>query len=188
MDLNVFNEFRDSAGKNGVLLYYTGEFSQNVVATIGDSLKKRLEATNASSTARRKVFSTFMEMAQNVVHYGQEDESAGSKDGTFAVGTTDNDRFFIVCGNPIRLEHVARLKEKLEPLRRMTLDEIKAAYREQLRNDGHNEQNPQSKGAGLGFLTVAREASEPIDYRIVFNSDDRNGAESRAEFYLRATI
>lgn len=185
MDLNLFNQFREAAGQNGILLYYTGEFSQNVVATIGDSLKKRLEATNASTSARRKVFSTFMEMAQNIVHYG---EGEGNRDGTFAVGRTADERFFLVCGNPIRLEHVPRLQEKLEPLRRMTLDEIKQAYREQLRNDGHNEQNPDSKGAGLGFLTVAREASEPIDYRIVFNSGDRHGAESCAEFYLRATI
>lgn len=185
MDLTLFNQFRESAGQNGILLYYTGEFSQNVVATIGDSLKKRLETTNASSSARRKVFSTFMEMAQNIVHYGQAD---GGTEGTFAVGRTDDERFFLVCGNPIHLEHVPHLQEKLEPLRRMTLDEIKLAYREQLRNDDHHEQNPGSKGAGLGFLTVAREASEPIDYRIVFNSGDRNGAESRAEFYLRATI
>lgn len=185
MDLTLFNQFRESAGQNGILLYYTGEFSQNVVATIGDSLKKRLETTNASSSARRKVFSTFMEMAQNIVHYGQAD---GGTEGTFAVGRTGDERFFLVCGNPIRLEHVPHLQEKLEPLRRMTLDEIKLAYREQLRNDEHHEQNPGSKGAGLGFLTVAREASEPIDYRIVFNSGDRNGAESRAEFYLRATI
>lgn len=186
MDLNLFNQFRELAGQNGILLYYTGEFSQNVVATIGDSLKKRLEATNASSSARRKVFSTFMEMAQNIVHYGAAE--AGGSEGTFAVGCTGDERFFLVCGNPIRLEHVPRLQEKLEPLRRMTLEEIKLAYREQLRNDEHKEQNPDSKGAGLGFLTVAREASEPIDYRIVFNSGDRHGAESRAEFYLRATI
>lgn len=188
MDLNVFKQFSEAAGENGILLYYTGEFSQNVVATIGDALKKRLEATNASSSARRKVFSTFMEMAQNIVHYGGGEAGEGSRDGTFAVGHTDDERFFLVCGNPIRLEHAPHLQEKLEPLRRMTLDEIKLAYREQLRNDEHNAQNPESKGAGLGFLTVAREASEPIDYRIVFNSGDRNGAESCAVFYLRATI
>lgn len=187
MQLDLFNAFRCTAADNGILFYYTGEFSQNVVAAIGDTLRQRLETVGAPQTARRKVFSTFVEMAQNILHYAHPGDAEGApKEGALAVGR-EGERFFVVCGNPIRLEHVPRLQEKLEPLRRMTVDEIKAAYREQLRNEGH-EADGVSKGAGLGFLTVARDAASPIDYHIAFNPENEHGSQGRADFYLRALI
>ena len=184
MNLDVFNAFRDSAEESGVIFYYTGTFSQNVVGAIGDSLKERLEAVNASRSARRKVFSTFVEMAQNILHYAADTTEAGAvqKFGALAVGKTE-EKFFVACSNPVRVEDIPRLHEKLEPLRQMSLAEVKTAYREQLRNE-HHDLDAVSKGSGLGFLTMAREASEPIEYHINFASE--NGG--RADLYLRAAI
>jgi hypothetical protein len=71
------------------------------------------------------------------------------------------------------------LREKLEPLKTMTLEEIKRAYQTTLRAD-----LPEgSKGSGLGFLTVARDASEPIEFEFAKcdNHDDMM-------FYLKATV
>lgn len=189
MKLDLFNTFRTTATGNGVIFYYTGIFSQNIVAAIGDTLKQRLDSVHASGTARRKVFSTFIEMAQNILHYAPE---AAEGDGllcpagygALAVGRNGNEHFFVVCWNPVRMEDVSRLHEKLEPLRQMSIDEIKAAYREQLRNDEHADDSL-SKGAGLGFLTMARDATEPIEYSIAFASD---AGGDRADLYLRATI
>lgn len=189
MKLDVFNSFRDIAHDNGVIFYYAGTFSQNVIAAIGDSLKQRLDAVHASSAARRKVFSTFIEMAQNILHYAPaiaapEGDAMPARYGALAVGRTDAEKFFVVCGNPVRMEDVSRLHEKLEPLRQMSIDQIKAAYREQLRNEDHASDTT-SKGAGLGFLTMARDATEPIEYSIAFASEAGGG---RADLYLRATI
>lgn len=184
MRLENFSNFCDLAADSGILFYYTGEFSQNVIGAMSDSLRQQLESVGASGPARRKVFSTFIEMAQNVMHYANNgDGGDGPRVGAMAVGRHD-DRFFVMCGNPVRVEHVERIRDKLEPLRAMTLDEIKVAYREQLRNDGHGK-DAISRGAGLGFLTVARESTAPLEYQIVFSSQRSDG---HAEFYLRATI
>ena len=150
---------------------------------MSDTLKQRLDAAGVSGPMRRKVFSTFIEMAQNIMHYADEPTAKGCKVGALAIGQKEDKRYWIVSGNPVRIEHVERIKSKVEPLRTMTIDEIKTAYREQLRNDEH-EKDGLSRGAGLGFLTVAREASEPIDYQIVYRSDQHE----YAEFYLRAAI
>lgn len=183
MQLNGFSAFCHHASNNGVLFYYTGEFSQNVIGAISDSLRQQLDTVGASGPARRKVFSTFIEMSQNIVHYADDTLNDGTQNGTVAV-THREGRFSIMSANPVKLEHVERLRTKLEPLRSMSLDEIKAAYKAQLRNEGHaNDQI--SKGCGLGFLTVARESSEPIEYQIVVSSERTDG---HAEFYLRATI
>ncbi len=181
MNLGRFNEFCSDASSNGILFYYTGEFTQNVVATLGDTVQQHLQSVAAKTSARRKVFSAFVEMAQNILHYG-EATTGGQKIGALAVGEVDG-RYFVVCGNPVRVEHMERLRGKLEPLRAMTLDEIKEAYRQQLRNDDHD-QDKISRGSGLGFLTVARESSAPIEYQIL----QKSGEDEIAEFYLRATI
>ncbi|THF66904.1 hypothetical protein E6C76_00465 [Pseudothauera nasutitermitis] len=182
MNLEDFSVFRQRASSDGVLFYYTGEFSANVIGAMSDTVRERLEALGTPGRLGRKVFSTFMEMAQNILHYADETACEGGRIGALAVGQ-EHGKFYVLCGNPVRTDHVERLRARLDPLRRMTLDEIKAAYRDQLRSDT-NAGDPISKGAGLGFLTVAREASEPIDYHIVFRADE----STHAEFYLRAVI
>ncbi|OIQ90691.1 hypothetical protein GALL_274210 [mine drainage metagenome] len=185
----IFKSFRGVADQSGVLFYYTGSFSQSIVAAIGDTLKQRLEGVGASNGARRKVFSSFIEMAQNILHYSAElpnhEDGVPLKQGALAVGR-EGEKFFVVCGNPVRAEDVPRLQEKLEPLRRMSLDEIKSAYRARLRNDAH-EADTISKGAGLGFLTVARDATEPIEYSIVYAAK-AGAAIGRVDLYLKAII
>lgn len=183
MQLEGFSNFCNHASSSGVLFYYTGEFSQNVIGAMSDSLRQQLDAVGASGPARRKVFSTFIEMAQNIVHYANDEASNGSRTGAMAVGQQEG-KFYVMCANPVRLEHVERLRAKLEPLRTMTLDEIKQAYKEQLRNEEHAKDSI-SRGSGLGFLTVARESSEPIEYHILMSSQRNDG---HAEFYLRAAI
>lgn len=183
MDLASFSQFCTQAAGSGILFYYTGDFSQNVVGAMSDTLRQRLEAVGASGPARRKVFSAFIEMAQNILHYADEAAGGGKRVGALAVGMSGDARFYVLCANPVRIDHVDRIRARLEPLRTMTMDEIKLAYREQLRNAAHD-QDEISRGAGLGFLTVAREASEPIEYRITY----RSGEAHFAEFQLRAAI
>jgi hypothetical protein len=64
-------------------------------------------------------------------------------------------------------------------LRTMTLEEIKRAYQDTLRA----EVPEGSKGAGLGFLTVARDASEPLEFEFEPCSGDDG-----MMFYLKATV
>lgn len=185
MQLDLFSVFRNTADFNGVLFYYNGSLSQNVIATMGDALKQRLESQDTSGPKARRLFSSFIEMVQNALHYSPDaPDSAGEKVGAVAVGKRD-DKYYIVCGNLVEQQHVERIRQKIEPLRSMTMDEIKKAYREQLKNEHHGDQDSVSKGAGLGFLTLARDASEPIEYSLT----PVDGHESElAYFYLKATV
>jgi hypothetical protein len=183
MNLSYFSDFCTLATKDGMLFYYTGDFSQNVIGAMSDTLRHRLETVGVSGPSRRRIFSAFIEMTQNVLKYADA-ELDGARIGSLAVGRGEDGKYFVMCGNPVRAEYVSRIKEKIEPLRSMTLEEIKAAYREQLRNDTHETNDKISQGAGLGFLTLARDSSEPIEYQIVYRSE----RPDYAEFYLRATI
>lgn len=64
-----FAQLRAQAEHNGLLLYYAGTFNPHVIQAAADTLKSRLASEDGSSSAKRKLFSTFIEMAQNVLHY-----------------------------------------------------------------------------------------------------------------------
>jgi hypothetical protein len=186
MELTKFNHFQDAAHDSGLLFYYTGYFSQSIVTAMSGTLKHRLEGQGAKGSTARKVFSAFIEMAQNVVHYSAErateaDAMDGEiRSGTVAVGQSP-DGYFVVCGNSVERGRVLSLRAKLDPICQMTAEEIKEAYKQQLRGST----DADSKGAGLGFLTVAREATAPIEYSFVDNSHE--GGDT-VFFYLKATI
>ena len=65
----------------------------------------------------------------------------------------------------------------------MTLEEIKRAYQDTLRA----EQPEGSKGAGLGFLTVARDASEPLEFEFA-GIQTKPHHDDDMMFYLKATV
>ncbi|MEW6444655.1 MAG: SiaB family protein kinase [Pseudomonadota bacterium] len=186
MQLDVFNAFRDHALRNGVLFYFNGYFSHNVIGAMGDTLRHRLEAQGTKGAVTRRVFSTFIEMAQNILNYGvdaERPEQGGQMSlGAVAIGEL-GDQFYIICGNHIDQAHVDRVREKLEAIRSMSNDEIKQAYKQQLRSQDH-EEDPISKGAGLGFLTVARDSSAPIEYTFI----EDQGSPDKVGFYLKAII
>lgn len=171
-----FERFQASAQDCGVLFYYAGEFTPAVIAAAADSLKARLATEDASGPAKRKLFSTFVEMAQNILHYAAAtpatDGTLPTPRGAIGVGREDmadtpeavHGHYWIVCSNPVDVDFVPRLTEKLNAVRAMSLEEIKQSYREQLRNPTHSADDPISKGAGLGLLTIARDSCAPLEY------------------------
>ncbi len=184
MLIDLFTVFREEADANGIVFYYSGILSQNVITTMSDSLKQKLQTQDEKGARSRKVFSTFIEMIQNALHYspGTPDSDA-TKEGSIIVGKKE-DKYFVICANFIQKQHESRIRNKIDPILEMSADEIRQAYRTQLKNDRHSDDTI-SKGAGLGFLTLARDSVEPIQYAI----RDAIGYEDELScFYLKATI
>ena len=85
------------------------------------------------------------------------------------------------CSNPVSQEVFERLESKLAVLSKMSIDEIKQTYREALRSDNPD---PTSKGGGIGLLTLAKDAREPIEYAFT----DLAHMPSAKNFQLSVTI
>ena len=182
-DYNQYREFCEFARQKNVIFYYVGYFSQNIITAMSEAVRLRLEQSGTAGPTRRKLFSSFVEMAQNIIHYSSETLTPAAQDddeirqGAVCIGKS-GERYYLLCANQVATQDVDALREKLEPLKTMTLEEIKRAYQNTLRAD-----LPEgSKGAGLGFLTVARDASEPLEFEFV------PCAAGRQMFYLKATV
>lgn len=189
MDLKEFGDFQSIAARAGIIFFHQGEFNESIVTAAAHSLRERLDEEGASGPAKRKLFSTFIEMAQNITHYAADTflEERHVKSGVIAVGkeNADSSNFWIVCSNLVDIQHVPRITEKLESVKSMTLEEIKKAYKSQLHNENHEASDEVSKGAGLGWLTIARDSAKPIEYS--FSSEPRYGS-LYALFFVKAVI
>jgi hypothetical protein len=164
--------FFDMAQQRNVIFYHMGYFSHSIVAAMAEVVKLQLEVSGVSGPTRRKLFSSFVELSQNIIHYSSDSLPPGQDNGALRQGavciTANPEGHLMLCANPIATSDVGALREKLEPLRDMTLEQIKLAYKASLRA----ETPVDSKGAGLGFLTMARDASAPLEFAFHPRADD----------------
>lgn len=165
------NIFAKDFSKKGIFFYYDGPISQNTVRDIVSILKQKLNLEHASGTIIRQVFPMVVENAQNIMHYSAEtltdDSGKELRAGKIMVGCKEN-YYFVWCGNIIENNRVYNLSRKLTALRNMTKDELMQYYMEQARK----KRDDNSKGAGLGFLEIARNASKPVEFD--FEKIDKN--------------
>ncbi len=82
--------------------------------------------------------------------------------GILTIGKEGDD--YVVCaGNLVEPGDINRLNARLSRIRDMSKDELKVLYKEQLRA----EPEIGSKGAGLGFMEIARRASKPLEFDFI---------------------
>jgi len=165
VDLATFHQ--KSLQRKGIFFSYIGPFSQNLLVEMGDILKQKMKLRHASPQTILKVFSMVVEQTQNIIYYSTGDaESTGLpyhnslNTGTLAVGF-DKGQYFVLCGNLVSTSAVGRLDLILESLQDLSAEELKELYKTKRR------EGPDilSKGAGLGFIEMARKASKVIEHR-----------------------
>nr|WP_320134014.1 SiaB family protein kinase [uncultured Holophaga sp.] len=149
----------------GVIFTYNGFLSEGILFALGEALKKKLSAEETDATTMKRVFSVFVEQAQNIIRYSAETVADEQREvnrissGLLRVGH-DGDRFFVVCGNVMRLADALPLRERLEKIQALDPAGIKAYYLEKIKAP----EDSGSKGASLGLIEIARRASEPIQF------------------------
>ena len=181
-------DLRSMLHKQGVIFAYSGYVTEPVLSGVGEALKQKLTIDDADTKTLRSVFAIFVEQMQNIIRYSAEMQHAPPlasdanalkeiRYGILTIGKEGVD--YIVCaGNLVRQTDVERLRERLSRIRDMNKDELKALYKEKLRADPEEG----SKGAGLGFMEIARRATQPIEFDFVDVDADYSF------FALKATI
>lgn len=179
------HDFRDLLSREGIVFCYSGYVTEGVLSGIGSALKTKLSTETGDKRTARGVFSLFVEQVQNVIRYSAEIESAPECEpagqelryGILTVGRVEG-RYFVSCANMIHRQDVERLRSNLERLQGLDAEGLKALYKETLRGDAPEG----SKGAGAGFIDIARRASQGFEF------DFLEISESRAYFAIRAFI
>jgi hypothetical protein len=187
-DGEAFLSLRQQLESRGIVFSYCGYLNENILSGIGNALQSKMAIEQTDQKISRGIFSTFVEQVQNVIRYSEEkigpeerkaQELAAAKAegreaqpilddgelryGTIAIGEKPDGTRFVTCANMILNENVARITESLESIRGLNRKELTHLMRE------HLKQGPPegSKGAGVGFISIAREANGNWEYDMV---------------------
>ncbi|MFP4393472.1 MAG: SiaB family protein kinase [Desulfohalobiaceae bacterium] len=165
------HQFYQQLQEKGIIFSFSGPISQSLLEGIGQTLKQKMSLEETSTNIIQKVFSIFVELMQNIINYSAqrvptEEAEQEISYGVLLVGK-EGEHFYIISGNYIEQEQEAALKDKLSSIQSMDKAELKQFYKQQRRSQVEDA----SKGAGLGFIEMARKASQPIEFEIADMED-----------------
>ena len=159
-------DFRKSLHNEGVVFCYSGYMTEDVLLSIGSVIKKKLAADSVDKKVVRGVFSVFVEQVQNVIRYSIEEDTGGQQNeeielryGLLMVGLKE-DQYFVSCGNLINKKNVGTLREGLNHIQQLDKEGLKLLYKSVLRRSVPEG----SKGAGVGFIDIAKHATNGIEF------------------------
>ncbi|MBF0124966.1 MAG: hypothetical protein HQL60_06495 [Magnetococcales bacterium] len=161
-------QIRELLHDQGVIFCYSGFMTEGILSGIGQAIKHKMTLESADANAVRGVFSVFVEQMQNIIRYSAEREPEAPPErsvlsyGTLAVGR-EGKHFFVTCGNKVKRDDVPRLQEQLTVIQQLDHDSLKELHKQILKGEAP----PGSKGAGVGFVDIARRASRPIEFDFV---------------------
>jgi hypothetical protein len=161
-------EYHKMLSANNITLIYSGPLWSEGIGGIAGTLKKRLEFDELPLEKSQRVFSVFVEQMNNMLMYSEEKDKfethgnniSESTKGTFILGK-EGKTYYIQTGNFMKNVNVPMLKNKLDFLNTLDKQELRKHYKEQMKLENNN---PESKGAGLGFIEIARRISSKIEY------------------------
>ncbi|MBY5984933.1 biofilm regulation protein kinase SiaB [Halomonas sp. DP5Y7-2] len=168
MDLLTLREQFD---QQRVLLSFNGPISHSLIEEIGKAIRNYLNSESAEPSAAMDVFSTYIEMTQNISHYatamGYDDHRATA---TVAVARSPEGHYQVSAGNVVEHADGERLMATVGELSGLDASELKRVYKQQLRKP----REEGSRGAGLGLIDMARKSCQPLKSTLKPMSDQQS--------------
>jgi len=167
MRLNIL-EYNKMLAEHNINIIYSGPLWAEGIDGMAEFLQKRLDMDDIPLSASQAVFSVFVEQLNNMLMYSAEKEkherpeigTTELSSGIFVLGSHDKS-YYIQTGNVIKNSSVALLKDRIDYLNTLDRQGLRQFYKEQIKAE---DDNPESKGAGLGLTEIARRATSKIEY------------------------
>lgn len=152
------------------MLLFKGAISQNTLIRIGGLLDLNQDET-IEDHSKKRLFSVLVEMAQNILHYSQERElNSGSHVGTGTVLVQETTSTYEVeCSNLVNERQKQFLENHCAMINKLNPEQLREYYLKQRHN---GTPHPDSKGAGLGLVEIARKSRNPLVTQFVPADDN----------------
>jgi len=170
MKFNIL-EYSKTLAKYNISMIYTGPLWAEGIDGMAEFLQKKLDMDDKPLNESQAVFSVFIEQMNNMLMYSAEKKERGDSEtetselsnGIFVLGSQDKS-YYVQTGNVIKDSSIGLLKERIDYLNTLDKKGLRQLYREQMK--GEND-NPESKGAGIGLTEIARRATSKIEYEFI---------------------
>ncbi|MCL2867380.1 MAG: SiaB family protein kinase [Clostridia bacterium] len=165
-------EYTGIVEKLNIKVIYNGPMWEDGIKGLAEMVKTHLSHDQLAGTASKAVFSVFVEQVTNILMHSAEKEQYSQPPnyevvnvpiGTVIMGnrTDKRDTFFVQTKNAVKNESIAFLAERIKHLNSLDKQGIRQFHREVIRDENVN---PDSQGAGLGLIEIARRATSPIGF------------------------
>jgi hypothetical protein len=170
MRLNIL-EYSKLLAEHNIGIIYSGPLWAEGIDGMAEFLQKRLDMDDMSLSASQAVFSVFVEQMNNMLMYSAEKEkrehpetgSVEMASGILVLGSQDKS-YYVQTGNVIKNSSIGLLKDRIDFLNTLDKKGLRELYKEQIKTGNDN---PESKGAGLGLTEIARRATSKIEYEFI---------------------
>ncbi len=168
-------EFKEMLEDEGIIFSFSGSISQPILSSIGETIESEFDIINVGSSTVMKVFAVFTEQMQNIMSYSKERrehrENRLTSPGICVVGVDEEKgKYYVNSANIMSTADEEKVCKKIDHINSLDTSGLKAYYKE-LRRSGKGVHN---RGAGLGFLEMAKKSTEPLDYHITKIDDERS--------------
>jgi len=158
---------------NHIQFSYKGPITQDVLISLGDTIKEKLHRDDCDAKVIRKVFSVLVEAAHNILKYSSEKTTVDTSNksigiGLIGIGKSAANVFVIFSGNLVRTDEAKKIAAKLDNINQLSREEINKLYQQQLKQGTLTADG----SAGLGLFEVARKSDCPIDFSFTPVGDD----------------
>lgn len=151
-----------------ISIIYSGPLWDDGIKGIAEMVRKHLAYEELPGGTAKSIFSVFIEQVTNVLMYSAEKEKYaihGKEEvevptGMLVLGQKGK-KFFIQTGNVISRESIPLIEGRINHLNSLDKQGLRALHKRQLT---HGDDNPGSKGAGLGLIEIARRSTAPLKY------------------------
>ncbi len=166
------SKIRTVMEEEGVVFSFSGMISQTLTSFMLETAKTQLEDSGEDTKMIRSMFLIAIEQLQNVMSYSKErDIHQGNKytsPGVLVIGYSDElQKYYVNSSNEIFEKDKEKVSKKLDEINNMEKEDLRKFLREKLRSaeDKHD------RGAGVGFIEMAKRSSEKLEY----NFEEING-------------
>ncbi|MFM1931959.1 MAG: hypothetical protein RL226_1262 [Bacteroidota bacterium] len=154
--------FHQESSAGRVLLSYAGDITQQKVDTLLRASEFAIIDNGSKRMVMKRVCSVIIEGLQNAALHGAKDEQGNIS--SFYVLKSNNSSYTISIGNLVLAQDALNTTARMDELALKSLPELRKLYIETLCNDNFTSKG----GAGLGFLTMAKRADQPMKHSIDF--------------------
>ena len=158
---DIYNHYQDAKNRR-ILLSFMGVVTQEIMVEYGKLLKSQ---EGLSENSRLVLFGTFIELGQNILRYSAERN--GPEGLTRGVGivivSEQENTFKVSSGNRVTPRSADSLAAQFAHLNTLDPEGLKQFQRER-RKSGPP---PESFGAGLGLIELARRSCSPLVHSLI---------------------
>jgi hypothetical protein len=154
-------EYTKSLEKDHIIVCFKGPFLARILALEGEKINLLV---NEDPAVNKKVFSIFIELAQNVAYYSEDKSEFDNKllgKGTFLI-TESHSHYTLSSANLIKKSWETEVLEKCQLINSLDyegLRKLKSELRSQPKRSGHSSGN-------IGLVEIALKSRSPLNAEV----------------------